>query len=61
MARRRSDAEILREVPPRVRAKLRRLGIDLDDPADARLFAEGARAAEEAIAEQEKLERERLG
>jgi hypothetical protein len=59
--RRRSNAEILRKVPPRVRAALLRFGIDLDDPADARLFTDGARAAEEAIVAQEKWERERLG
>lgn len=50
MPRRRSAPEILREVPPRVRAGFRRMGVDLDDPAQARLFVEGVRAAEEQIA-----------
>ncbi|WP_441289463.1 hypothetical protein ACSRUE_01485 [Sorangium sp. KYC3313] len=50
MHRRRSAAEILRAVPPRDRATLRRFGLDLDDPAQARFFVDGVRAADESIA-----------
>ncbi|WP_438014208.1 hypothetical protein WMF18_25205 [Sorangium sp. So ce315] len=57
----RSAAEILRSVPPHHRAALLRLGLDLNDPAAARLFVEGVRAADEAIASQQRWERERLG
>lgn len=57
----RSAAEILRAVPPRHRAALLRLGLDLNDRAVARLFVEGVRAADEAIASQQRWERERLG
>ncbi|WP_437591509.1 hypothetical protein [Sorangium sp. So ce1000] len=57
---RRSAAEILRSVPPRDRAALLRAGLDLDDPADAKLFVSGVRAADASIAEQERWERERL-
>ncbi|WP_437769029.1 hypothetical protein WME77_19310 [Sorangium sp. So ce764] len=54
MPRRRTDAQILRAVPPRDRAMLLRLGLNLDDPADAALFVQGVRAADEAIVEQER-------
>ncbi|WP_437934237.1 hypothetical protein [Sorangium sp. So ce341] len=37
---------------------MRRLGFDLDDPEFAALFVEGVRAADDAIAEQERWERE---
>ncbi|WP_437629609.1 hypothetical protein [Sorangium sp. So ce854] len=56
----RSAAAILRSVPPRDRAMLRRLGLDLDNPAHAELFVEGVRAADDAIADQVRWERERL-
>ncbi|WP_437596831.1 hypothetical protein WMF28_30080 [Sorangium sp. So ce590] len=56
----RHTVEILRSVPPRDRAVLLRLGLDLNDPADAELFVEGVRAADMAIAEQERWERARL-
>ncbi|WP_437294865.1 hypothetical protein [Sorangium sp. So ce426] len=56
-----SAAEILRSVPQRDRALLLRLGLDLDNPADAELFVEGVRAADDAIAAQVRWERERLG
>ncbi len=58
---RRSAAEILRSVPPHDRAMLLRLGLDLDDPGESALFISGVRAADRAIAEQERWERERLG
>ncbi|WP_437631094.1 hypothetical protein [Sorangium sp. So ce854] len=61
MPRRRSAAEILRSVPPRDRAVMLRLGLDLDDPEAAELFVEGVRAAEDALVEQARWERERLG
>ncbi|WP_437726120.1 hypothetical protein [Sorangium sp. So ce861] len=48
----RSAAAILRCVPPRDRAMLLRLGLDLDNPAHAELFVEGVRAADDAIADQ---------
>ncbi|XXX73925.1 hypothetical protein WMF30_40395 [Sorangium sp. So ce134] len=54
----RSAAEILRSVPPRDRAKMLRFGLNLDDPADAELFVSGVRAADDAIAAQERWERE---
>ncbi|WP_437765336.1 hypothetical protein WMF27_30500 [Sorangium sp. So ce281] len=54
---RRSAAEILRMVPPRDRAALLRLGLDLNHPADAALFVDGVRAADDAIAAQERWER----
>ncbi|WP_437774904.1 hypothetical protein [Sorangium sp. So ce1097] len=57
----RPAAEILRSVPPHHRAALLQLGLDLDDPAVARLFVEGVRAAEDEIASQQRWERERLG
>ncbi len=38
-----------------------RLGLDLDDPEAAELFVEGVRVADDAIAEQARWERERLG
>jgi hypothetical protein len=53
----RPAAAILRLVSPRDRAVLLRLGLDLDDPADAELFVEGVRAADDAIAAQERWER----
>ncbi|WP_437930144.1 hypothetical protein WMF37_13235 [Sorangium sp. So ce291] len=56
----RSAAAILRSVPPRDRAMLLRLGLDLDNPAHAELFVEGVRAADDAIADQVRWERERL-
>ncbi|WP_437275829.1 hypothetical protein WME90_31885 [Sorangium sp. So ce375] len=55
-----SDAEILRMVPPRDRAALLRLGLDLNNPADAALFVSGVRAADDAIAAQERWERTAL-
>ncbi|KYF55582.1 hypothetical protein BE08_45825 [Sorangium cellulosum] len=61
MPRRRSAAEILRSVPPRDRAVMLRLGLDLDDPEAAELFVEGVRAADASIAEQARWELERLG
>ncbi|WP_437720820.1 hypothetical protein [Sorangium sp. So ce861] len=54
----RSAAAILRSVPPEDRLIMRRLGYDLDDPEFAALFVAGVRAADEAIAEQERWERE---
>ncbi|WP_437545673.1 hypothetical protein WME97_40140 [Sorangium sp. So ce367] len=57
----RSAAEILRSVPPRDRVFLLRLGLDLDAPVHAELFVDGVQAADNAIANQERLERERLG
>ncbi len=54
----RSAAEILRSVPPRDRAMLLQLGLDLDDPVDAAFFVSGVRAADEAIAAQKRWERE---
>ncbi|WP_129346734.1 hypothetical protein [Sorangium cellulosum] len=59
MPRHRSAAQILREVPPRVRAGLLRLGLDLEDPALARLFVEGVRVADELIAEEAARDAER--
>ncbi|KYG11252.1 hypothetical protein BE21_08275 [Sorangium cellulosum] len=59
MPRPRSAAEILCSVPPRDRAVLLRLGMDLDDREAAELFVEGVRAADDAIAEQVRWERER--
>lgn len=59
VTRRRSDAEIISEVPPRMRARLRRIGLDLEDPEVARHFAEGVRAAEEFTAKEERREGER--
>ncbi|WP_441287765.1 hypothetical protein ACSRUE_37505 [Sorangium sp. KYC3313] len=41
-------------VSPRDRAALLRLGLDLYDPADAALFVDGVRAADDAIAAQER-------
>ncbi|WP_437719808.1 hypothetical protein [Sorangium sp. So ce861] len=61
MPRPRSAAEILRSVPPQDRAIMLRHGLDLDDPEAAKLFVEGVRVADDAIAEQERWERERLG
>ncbi|WP_437299241.1 hypothetical protein [Sorangium sp. So ce426] len=61
MPRHLSAVEILRSVPAHNRHVLRELGVDLDDPADAKLFISGVRAAEASIAEQERWERERLG
>ncbi|WP_437831403.1 hypothetical protein [Sorangium sp. So ce1153] len=55
-----SAAAILRSVPQRDRALLLRLGLDLDNPAQAELFVEGVRAADDAIADQVRWERERL-
>ncbi|WP_437765372.1 hypothetical protein WMF27_30315 [Sorangium sp. So ce281] len=54
---RRSAAEILRTVPPRDRAVLLYFGLDLDDPAHAEFFVEGVRAADDAIAAQQRWER----
>lgn len=59
VTRRRSDAEIISEIPPRVRARLRRIGLDLEDPEVAMHFAEGVRAAEEDTAKEERREDER--
>ncbi|WP_437285504.1 hypothetical protein [Sorangium sp. So ce406] len=56
--RARSAAEILRSVPPRDRARMLRFGLDLNDPEHAALFVSGVRAADEAIAAQERWERE---
>ncbi|WP_437997196.1 hypothetical protein WMF26_40955 [Sorangium sp. So ce185] len=56
----RSAAAILRSAPPRDRAMLLRLGVDLDNPAHAELFVEGVRSADDAIADQVRWERERL-
>ncbi|KYG02703.1 hypothetical protein BE21_54510 [Sorangium cellulosum] len=51
--------------PPRSsvldRALLLRLGLDFDNPAHAAFFVEGVRAADDAIADQVRWERERLG
>ncbi|WP_437644637.1 hypothetical protein [Sorangium sp. So ce362] len=55
----RSAAEILRTVPPRHRAVLLGLGLNLDDPADAALFVSGVHAADDAITAQERWEREK--
>ncbi|WP_437571884.1 hypothetical protein [Sorangium sp. So ce542] len=49
-----------RTVPQRDRALLLRLGLDLDNPVHAELFVEGVRAADDAIADQVRWERERL-
>ncbi|KYF96031.1 hypothetical protein BE20_43415 [Sorangium cellulosum] len=46
MPRPRFAAEILRSVPPRDRAVLLRLGMDLDDPEAAKLCVEGVRAGD---------------
>ncbi|WP_437935133.1 hypothetical protein [Sorangium sp. So ce341] len=54
----RSAAEILRSVPPRDRARMLRFGLDLDDPEHAALFVSGVRAADDAIAAQERWERQ---
>ncbi|KYG11493.1 hypothetical protein BE21_57380 [Sorangium cellulosum] len=54
---RRSAGEILRSVTPHDRVVPLRFGLDLSDPADAELFVEGVRAADEAIAAQERWER----
>ncbi|AUX34579.1 uncharacterized protein SOCE836_067540 [Sorangium cellulosum] len=54
----RSAAAILRSVPPKDRLIMLRLGFDLNDPEFAALFVEGVRAADDAIAEQERWERE---
>ena len=54
------SAAILLSVPQRDRALLLRLGLDLDNPAHAELFVEGVRAADDAIADQVRWERERL-
>ncbi|WP_437659924.1 hypothetical protein [Sorangium sp. So ce1182] len=56
--RARSDAEILRSVPPPERVVMLRFGLDLDDPAHAALFVSGVRAADDAIAAQERWEQE---
>ncbi|WP_438008629.1 hypothetical protein WME89_07940 [Sorangium sp. So ce321] len=56
----RSAAVILRSVPQHDRALLLRIGLDLDNPAHAELFVEGVRAADDAIADQVRWERERL-
>ncbi|WP_437733494.1 hypothetical protein [Sorangium sp. So ce1335] len=56
----RSAAAILLSVPQRDRALLLRLGLDLDNPAHAELFVEGVRAADDALADQVRWERERL-
>ncbi|AUX39947.1 uncharacterized protein SOCE26_013420 [Sorangium cellulosum] len=48
-------------MPQRDRALLLRLGLDLDNPAHAEFFVEGVRAANDAIADQVRWERERLG
>ncbi|WP_437740468.1 hypothetical protein WMF39_32950 [Sorangium sp. So ce1504] len=57
---RRLAAEIVRMVPPRDRALLLRFGLDLNNPTDAKLFVEGVRAAEDAIAAQQRWERAAL-
>lgn len=57
----RSAAAILSSVPQRDRALLLRLGLDLDNPAHAEFFVEGVRAADDAIADQVRWEREQLG
>ncbi|MGK4000831.1 hypothetical protein [Sorangium sp. So ce1024] len=54
----RSAAEILRSVSPRDRAVMLRFGLDLDDPEDAALFVAGVRAADDAIADQNRWERD---
>ncbi|WP_437950702.1 hypothetical protein WME98_07705 [Sorangium sp. So ce296] len=46
MSRPRFAAESLRSVPPRDRAVLLRLGMDLDDPEAAKLFVEGVRTGD---------------
>ncbi|XXT16514.1 hypothetical protein WME94_40405 [Sorangium sp. So ce429] len=56
--RTRSAAEILRSVSPRERVVMLRFGLDLDDPAHAALFVSGVRAVDDAIAAQERWERE---
>lgn len=56
MTPRRSDAEIVSEVPPRMRGRLRRIGIDLEDPELAQHFAEGVRVADELTAKDERIE-----
>ncbi|WP_437753061.1 hypothetical protein [Sorangium sp. So ce1389] len=56
--RARSAAEILRSVSPRERVVMLRFGLDLDDPAHVELFVSGVRAADDAIAAQERWERE---
>ncbi|WP_437675811.1 hypothetical protein [Sorangium sp. So ce131] len=56
----RSAAEILRSVPPRDRALLLRLGLNLNNPVHAKYFVEGVRAADDAHADQVRWERERL-
>ncbi|WP_437783591.1 hypothetical protein [Sorangium sp. So ce1097] len=61
MPRRRSAAEIPRPVPPRDRAVMLRLGLDLDDREAAALFVVGVRAAKASIAEEARWEPERLG
>ncbi|WP_437924654.1 hypothetical protein WMF37_37370 [Sorangium sp. So ce291] len=55
----RPAAEILRSVSPRDRAVLLGFGLDLDDPRDVALFVSGVRAADYAIAAQERWEREK--
>jgi hypothetical protein len=47
-------------VPPRDRALLLRFGLDLNNPTDAELFVEGVRAADDAIAAQQRWERAAL-
>jgi hypothetical protein len=42
---------VVRQLPPRVIASLRELGVDLTDPAMAAAFAEGVRVADEFGAE----------
>ncbi|XYH94641.1 hypothetical protein ACMHYB_43475 [Sorangium sp. So ce1128] len=54
----RSAAEILRSVSTRERVVMLRYGLDLDDPEHAALFVSGVRAADDAIAAQERWERE---
>ncbi|KYF99009.1 hypothetical protein BE18_28450 [Sorangium cellulosum] len=53
-----SSSEILRSIPPRDRVVMLRFGLDLDDPAHAALFVSDVRAADDAIAAQERWERE---
>ncbi|HTN89365.1 MAG TPA: hypothetical protein VL242_37065 [Sorangium sp.] len=53
-----SAAEILRSVSPRERVMMLRFGLNLDDPEHAELFVSGVRAADDAIAAQERWERE---
>ncbi|AGP39506.1 hypothetical protein [Sorangium cellulosum] len=45
-------------MPPRDRVVMLRFGLDLDDPAHAALFVSDVRAADDAIAAQERWERE---